>query len=125
VCNSELRKVKNIRARASVVTRLARLRGIKPPKRKNIYAEYLRSKEWQFIRNRVLSRDGFRCQLCSHKANQVHHRSYEPEVMSGECDNQLISLCKKCHRGIHRQEGKRCSLKVANKQLDELLAARG
>lgn len=108
-CKCGLRTVKNRRICSGVVTRLARLRGIKPPTTKSVYEAYLASKEWKAIRGRVLERDGYRCYDCGHKANQVHHLSYAPEVMAGNDDSQLMSLCRECHRERHpekRRKGK-------------------
>ncbi len=71
------------------------------------YIEYLDSKLWSKIRRRILKRDNNICQLCGKKANSVHHRSYAYEVIIGEGDNQLISLCNKCHTDIEFDQTKR------------------
>lgn len=100
-CNCPLSSCKNMRSRASVVSRLATLRGIKPPSAKSRYSVYLRSEEWKAIRLRVLMRDNHLCLDCGRKATQVHHLSYAPAVMSGRDDTKLVSLCRKCHKARH------------------------
>lgn len=106
-CKCELRRVKNVRTRAQVVTRLARHRGIKPPNRKTEYQKYCASDEWKVIRDRVLERDSHTCQDCGKRAITVHHLSYRPEVMAGEDDSQLVSLCVPCHESRHPEHRKR------------------
>lgn len=71
---------------------------------RKLYTQYLQSKEWKELRKSVLARDNNQCLLCSMKANHVHHVSYGHFVKHGyslriECG----SLCKKCHRKIHRK----------------------
>ena len=66
------------------------------------YDDYLNSPLWRKIRRRVFKRDGRLCCRCGGKAKIVHHRSYEPEVMRGNGDDQLVSVCDPCHELIHR-----------------------
>ena len=61
------------------------------------YEKYLRRKLWKTIRGRILERDGGRCFRCNGGADEVHHRSYAPEVMEGLADGWLVSLCGGCH----------------------------
>ena len=106
-CQVELRPVKNKRVRAAVVTRLARLRGLKAPSPKDTYDTYLESPLWKIIRDRVFQRDEFRCVRCGSGADQVHHMSYAPEVMAGEDDSKLMSVCLACHESIHGKRFRR------------------
>lgn len=65
------------------------------------YAAYLRSRDWQDRRRRVLSRDGWRCVRCRSKRNlHVHHRWYSP--LGAEPLKSLETLCEKCHKRVHR-----------------------
>lgn len=100
-CKCPLSSCKNIKSRARVVSRLATIRGIKPPSAKSRYSIYLQSKEWEVIRLRVLMRDNHRCMDCDKKATQVHHLSYSQDVMAGRDDTKLVSLCRKCHKARH------------------------
>jgi hypothetical protein len=70
------------------------------------YGAYLRSPLWRRIRNRVLKRDHRECQRhgCDRKANEVHHRSYDDDVMKGNDDSKLVSLCRSCHEYITYDE---------------------
>jgi hypothetical protein len=65
------------------------------------YVGYLSSKLWKRIKRRVLKRDGRTCRCCGGAANLVHHRTYTREVLAGEDDEQLFSICEGCHDHIH------------------------
>jgi hypothetical protein len=64
------------------------------------YAEYLESKLWAGIRERVLERDKYRCRLCNLKALSVHHTSYDKETLLGLELKWLAAICSSCHRRI-------------------------
>ncbi len=88
---------------AQIVTRLTKQRGIaKPPtKTKDDYTTYLQSDLWRLvIRPRVLARDNEKCFKCGGTATCVHHCCYDKDVMDGLADDQLKSLCRKCHEEI-------------------------
>jgi hypothetical protein len=66
------------------------------------YRDYLNSPLWKrVIRPRVLKRDNYLCRRCGGTANRVHHKSYAPEVLAGNCDEELASICEGCHDFIH------------------------
>ncbi|MGC2163136.1 MAG: hypothetical protein WA634_14585 [Silvibacterium sp.] len=67
----------------------------------NDYEEYRRSSLWKKIKRRVKERDSNLCARCESKADLVHHRSYALEVLRGEDDEQLASVCEGCHNVIH------------------------
>src|ERR1035438_4168561 len=78
------------------------------PDRKAEYAQYRRGKGWKQSRKRILKRDRGICIRCEGRAWVVHHRSYAGDVMAGNNDSQLASLCEGCHTVIHFDElGKR------------------
>ncbi len=57
---------------------------------------------YERLRQRVLCRDGWRCQSCGTMSNlEVHHRQYRSHSGNDSEDN-LITLCAKCHADIHR-----------------------
>lgn len=64
------------------------------------YHTYLKSKLWRRIRSRILKRDSHACKRCGGKATAVHHRSYDVEVLRGNKDDQLVSVCEGCHTFI-------------------------
>jgi 5-methylcytosine-specific restriction endonuclease McrA len=57
---------------------------------------------YEQLRNQVLRRDNWRCQACGAMSNlEVHHREFRSH--SGEDSEQnLITLCSKCHAAVHR-----------------------
>lgn len=79
----------------------------------NIY----RGMGWKSIRAKTLKRDKYRCQYCRIKTNEVHHKdktgSNRPERKKNNELENLITLCHKCHIGLHqnRKFGNDCSRK--------------
>jgi hypothetical protein len=63
--------------------------------------EYLKSTLWRKIKERILARDKKQCVYCGGVAEVVHHRSYSREVLEGNADLMLVSLCNACHDFIH------------------------
>ena len=60
------------------------------------------------LHRQVLERDGWRCQLCGSMQNlQVHHLKFRSHS-GGDQEQNLITLCAKCHEQMHR-EPRRCS----------------
>lgn len=57
---------------------------------------------YENLRQRVLRRDRWRCQLCGAMSNlEVHHRQFRSQ--SGEdSEVNLITLCSGCHKTIHQ-----------------------
>jgi 5-methylcytosine-specific restriction endonuclease McrA len=62
----------------------------------------LHSVSYQQLRKQILQRDGWRCQSCGAMSNlEVHHMQYRSH--SGEeVEDNLISLCTRCHVRLHR-----------------------
>lgn len=75
-----------------------------------------KTREWQELREKILSRDHYECQRCNGhndlgkpiktvrltRANTVHHIQEvrdRPDLMVEE--SNLISLCHKCHDLVH------------------------
>jgi 5-methylcytosine-specific restriction endonuclease McrA len=58
------------------------------------------------LREKVLRRDGWRCQMCGSVTNlTVHHQEYR----SHSCDDveqNLITLCAECHLTTHASASK-------------------
>lgn len=59
------------------------------------------------FRRAVLSRDGYKCQMCGATKNlHVHHIKPYSEYKDGRTDpNNGITLCAKCHRKVHSKHG--------------------
>lgn len=69
------------------------------PKLSDYEIGYLKQPLWlETIRPRIIKRDGNKCVLCgAKKFLQVHHRSYDKDVMNGDNDSKLITLCREHH----------------------------
>jgi len=62
----------------------------------------LNPEEYTVVRNKVLARDGWRCQDCgAAKDLQVHHLKPRSRL-GGDVMHNLIALCVSCHRKRHR-----------------------
>jgi 5-methylcytosine-specific restriction endonuclease McrA len=66
--------------------------------------QYLRTKLWREIKQRVLARDSGICQSCGGKGTYVHHLAYTREVMEGVADHLLATVCVVCHGIMHFNE---------------------
>lgn len=67
-----------------------------------IYEEYILSAAWAAKRLGALERAGCKCQLCrSDKRLHVHHNTYER--IGDELPEDLIVLCKRCHKFYHQR----------------------
>jgi 5-methylcytosine-specific restriction endonuclease McrA len=57
--------------------------------------------QYRLLRQSVLQRDGWRCQLCgSLRDLQVHHRKFRSRLGDDSAQN-LITLCVDCHQAKH------------------------
>ena len=57
---------------------------------------------YEQLRNQVLRRDGWRCQSCGTMSTlEVHHKDFRSHS-GGDCSENLITLCAKCHASVHR-----------------------
>ena len=61
------------------------------------------NREWVFARLRAKNRDGWRCQSCGKSGVlEVHH--LQPVSAGGDNSlENLITLCRTCHIGLHRK----------------------
>jgi len=61
----------------------------------------LSSELYKDVRQRVLRRDGWRCQSCGTMSNlEVHHQAFRSRS-GDDSEENLITLCAGCHAGIH------------------------
>ena len=64
------------------------------------YQEFLKTPEWEEMRDAALERAAHRCQLCkSTEGLQVHHRDYADVPLESLAD--LTVLCGGCHELFH------------------------
>jgi 5-methylcytosine-specific restriction endonuclease McrA len=62
----------------------------------------LDSEQYEQLRNEVLRRDGWKCQLCGTRSGlEVHHKEFRSHS-GGDSEENLISLCSSCHNAVHR-----------------------
>jgi hypothetical protein len=84
------------------------------------YADYLESALWKKIRRRVLERDQYKCRRCTGRANCVHHLAYSVQVLNGEADHLLVSMCHGCHTFVEvDDQGKPRSEQETERLLDQ------
>jgi len=63
----------------------------------------LEQQDYQKLRDQVLRRDGWCCQLCGSISNlEVHHREFRSHDGADD-ERNLITLCFDCHRSVHRR----------------------
>ena len=61
----------------------------------------LKPDQYDSLRSQVLRRDGWRCQFCGAMSNpEVHHKDFRSHS-GDDCSQNLITLCAKCHAGVH------------------------
>jgi 5-methylcytosine-specific restriction endonuclease McrA len=57
---------------------------------------------YQRLCQKVLARDGWRCQRCGCSVNlQVHHIRFRSQL-GDDAEENLITLCADCHEQFHR-----------------------
>ena len=67
------------------------------------YHDYLQSNEWKRRRKIALKFWNHKCSLCNGGKNlDVHHRTYER--LGKENLNDLIVLCRSCHKLFHDRQ---------------------
>lgn len=58
---------------------------------------------YENLRQRVLRRDGWRCQSCGTMSNlEVHHKQFRSHA-GDDSEENLITLCFVCHASVHGQ----------------------
>jgi len=56
---------------------------------------------YENLRQRVLRRDGWRCQSCGEMTNlEIHHQEFRSRSGT-DSEQNLITLCSACHTAIH------------------------
>ena len=63
----------------------------------------LRSGPYEELRQQVLRRDAWRCQLCGMTSNlEVHHQQFRSQS-GDDSERNLITLCAACHATTHHR----------------------
>jgi len=56
---------------------------------------------YENLRQRILHRDGWRCQSCGTMSNlEVHHKEFRSHS-GDDSEENLITLCTTCHASVH------------------------
>jgi 5-methylcytosine-specific restriction endonuclease McrA len=56
---------------------------------------------YENLRQRILRRDGWRCQSCGTMSNvEVHHQKFRSQSGADSGEN-LMTLCTACHARVH------------------------
>lgn len=78
---------------------------LKNPKVSGIEYQNGDEKGFHNVKQAVLSRDNYTCQICGakHAKFEVHHIKFKSQGGSNRIDN-LVTLCKDCHSKIHKGE---------------------
>ena len=64
------------------------------------YQDYINSWMWKDKRDLVLRLRGYECERCGSKKHlNVHHLTYE--TIGNEGDEDMIVLCRNCHKKEH------------------------
>lgn len=70
------------------------------------YDEYMLSEAWRLKRSQRLMIDKRQCRTCTETNNlEVHHRHYNKPLGTESIDDDLITLCHKCHEAITKRLG--------------------
>jgi 5-methylcytosine-specific restriction endonuclease McrA len=60
---------------------------------------------YESLRQKILHRDGWRCQSCGTMPNlEVHHREFRSHS-GADSEENLITLCIACHAAVHSGSG--------------------
>lgn len=70
------------------------------------YKAYLRSDDFDVVRQKVLDRDGHHCMNCGRTEEEItlsiHHNNYDHIGDELNHMDSVITLCKICHCAVHR-----------------------
>lgn len=66
------------------------------------YSDFLKSKYWALVREKVLKRDNYQCVICkSTTFLQIHHDTYKNHFNELNNLQDLMTLCRTCHKEHH------------------------
>jgi 5-methylcytosine-specific restriction endonuclease McrA len=57
--------------------------------------------KYRLLREQVLERDGWRCQICGSFKNLQAHHTKSRSKLGNDSELNLITLCADCHRSMH------------------------
>lgn len=75
---------------------------------RKLYGSYIHSDLWKDIAGKRKKEAGYKCQICGSAINLcVHHISYEHLAMEDSYPEDLLVVCRKCHKALHENDLKR------------------
>lgn len=79
------------------------------------YVNYLKSKHWQNIRDRLIGEKKV-CAACGYVVPviQLHHMNYDR--LGHELDSDLAALCPNCHKLVHKAKSEQYSVSKKKKK---------
>ncbi len=110
----------NRQATIQLLTNIGEFYAFKEPEKKKKnwanYSEYLKSKEWEGIRTKIISEDK-ECLRCGIKTGLVvHHLRYKDDkgvsILGKETSRDLAVLCWDCHTELHNKYGRGASFGI-------------
>ena len=57
--------------------------------------------QYSRLRKEILERDNWRCQVCGGLKNLDVHHLRRRSALGDDIETNLITLCRKCHQGMH------------------------
>lgn len=71
-------------------------------------SDYLLTEVWAELRRKRLEKDFFRCAICGTAQNVIVHHIRYPDIWGTEdVDDDLITLCDRCHAEAHKNDIKK------------------
>lgn len=68
-------------------------------------SDYLQTEVWKELRRARMEKDGYQCKKCGTGMNLVVHHITYPDIWGTESvDDDLITLCARCHAEIHKND---------------------
>lgn len=72
---------------------------------RGLYAGWIQSEKWKRIAAAAKKQAGYKCEMCGSAYNLcVHHTSYDNLCREDKHPDDIIVLCKNCHRKVHEQD---------------------
>jgi 5-methylcytosine-specific restriction endonuclease McrA len=58
------------------------------------------------LREEILTRDNWRCQICGCRKNLDIHHKRRRSALGDDAETNLITLCRECHHHLHESVSK-------------------
>ncbi len=68
------------------------------------YTRYIKSVQWECVRQKALLQYGRRCAGCMESAVIHMHHLFYPKALTDTTTDHVLPLCESCHKTIHEQK---------------------